>query len=62
VLRIRPLARLGYYDYTSIESTFQMIIPESLEKPGLLAGLEGAMTRFKRELGDDLTDNTKLTK
>lgn len=60
VLKIRPLARLGYYDYTSIESTFQMIIPESLEKPGLLAGLEGAMSRFQREMGETV-DNPKLT-
>jgi flavin reductase (DIM6/NTAB) family NADH-FMN oxidoreductase RutF len=60
VLKIRPLARLGYYDYTSIESTFQMIIPESLDKPGLLAGLEGAMSRFQREMGETV-DNPKLT-
>lgn len=39
VLRLRPIARLGYYDYTSIESIFQMIIPG--HNPSLLAGLEG---------------------
>jgi len=39
VLRIRPIARLGYYDYTSIESVFQMIIPGN--NPAVLAGLEG---------------------
>ncbi len=39
VLRIRPLARLGYYDYTSIESVFEMIIPGSDEK--LRSGMEG---------------------
>ncbi len=38
VLRIRPIARLGYYSYTSIESTFEMVIPGN-EK--LLEGLEG---------------------
>ena len=27
ILKIRPLARLGYYDYTSVESTFEMVIP-----------------------------------
>ena len=56
VVKLRPLARLGYYDYTSIESTFQMIIPQSSvdEKPGLLAGLEGAMLRFNRELGESV--------
>ncbi len=54
VTRVRPLARLGYYDYTSVDSTFQMIIPDSdvTKKPGLLAGLEGAMLRFNRELAD----------
>ena len=39
VLRLRPIARLGYYDYTSVESIFQMIIPG--ENEALLAGLEG---------------------
>jgi flavin reductase (DIM6/NTAB) family NADH-FMN oxidoreductase RutF len=38
VLKARPIARLGYYDYSSIESIFEMVIPNS-EK--LLAGLEG---------------------
>ncbi len=37
--RIRPLARLGYYDYTSVESVFEMVIPGENEQ--LLAGLEG---------------------
>jgi flavin reductase (DIM6/NTAB) family NADH-FMN oxidoreductase RutF len=39
LLRIRPLARLGYYDYTTVESIFEMVIPGSNE--ALLAGLEG---------------------
>jgi len=39
LLRIRPLARLGYYDYTSVESIFEMVIPDANE--ALLAGLEG---------------------
>jgi flavin reductase (DIM6/NTAB) family NADH-FMN oxidoreductase RutF len=38
ILKIRPIARLGYYDYTSIESTFEMIIPGNR---ALLTGLEG---------------------
>ncbi|MBJ9974170.1 flavin reductase family protein [Pseudomonas sp. S75] len=42
VLKIRPLARLGYFDYTSVTSTFEMIIPES---DRLLVGLEGAAAR-----------------
>jgi flavin reductase (DIM6/NTAB) family NADH-FMN oxidoreductase RutF len=39
ILRIRPLARLGYYNYTSVESIFEMVIPGDNE--ALLAGLEG---------------------
>jgi flavin reductase (DIM6/NTAB) family NADH-FMN oxidoreductase RutF len=51
ILKIRPIARLGYYDYTSIESIFSMVIPnsDSAAKPGLLAGLEGSMARFESE-------------
>jgi hypothetical protein len=40
ILKIRPLARLGYYDYTIVESTFEMVIPGGNE--ALLIGLEGA--------------------
>jgi flavin reductase (DIM6/NTAB) family NADH-FMN oxidoreductase RutF len=40
ILRIRPLARLGYYDYTTVESVFEMVIPGPNEK--LRAGMEGA--------------------
>ena len=39
IARIRPLARLGYYDYTSVESIFEMVIPGN--NAALLAGLEG---------------------
>ena len=39
----RPIARLGYYDYTSIESTFTMAIPGN--DPAVLAGLEGRPLR-----------------
>ena len=39
VLKIRPIARLGYYDYTSIESVFRMEIPGNNKE--LLRGLEG---------------------
>jgi flavin reductase (DIM6/NTAB) family NADH-FMN oxidoreductase RutF len=39
ILKIRPLARLGYYDYTSVESIFEMVIPG--DNKALLAGLEG---------------------
>lgn len=40
VLGIRPLARLGYYDYTTVDSAFEMVIPGGNED--LLTGLEGA--------------------
>jgi flavin reductase (DIM6/NTAB) family NADH-FMN oxidoreductase RutF len=42
ILRIRPIARLGYYDYTVVESVFEMVIPGPNEK--LRAGMEG--TRY----------------
>lgn len=37
--KIKPLARLGYYQYTAVENTFDMIIPGNHEE--ILAGLEG---------------------
>lgn len=40
VLKLRPIARLGYHDYTSVESTFQMVIPGN--DPRRLAGMEGS--------------------
>lgn len=39
VLKLRPIARMGYYEYTSVESSFEMVIPGSSK---LLAGLEGS--------------------
>jgi flavin reductase (DIM6/NTAB) family NADH-FMN oxidoreductase RutF len=43
IVKIRPIARLGYYDYTTVESVFEMVIPGPNEK--LRAGMEGA--RYK---------------
>jgi flavin reductase (DIM6/NTAB) family NADH-FMN oxidoreductase RutF len=40
VLKIRPIARLGYYDYTSVESIFEMIIPGNNKV--VLAGMDGS--------------------
>ena len=37
--RIRPLARLGYYDYCSVTDVFEMRIPS--DNPATLDGLEG---------------------
>jgi flavin reductase (DIM6/NTAB) family NADH-FMN oxidoreductase RutF len=43
VLRLKPLARMGYYDYTFVESMFEMVIPGNSE--ALLAGLEGSAAK-----------------
>lgn len=39
IARIRPLARLGYYDYTSVTEIFEMRIPNA--GAAEMAGLEG---------------------
>jgi len=39
-LKIRPIARLGYHDYTSVESIFEMIIPGNNKV--VLAGMDGS--------------------
>lgn len=38
VLKARPIARMGYYDYTTVDSRFELIIPNSTR---LLVGLGG---------------------
>jgi flavin reductase (DIM6/NTAB) family NADH-FMN oxidoreductase RutF len=45
ILRIRPLARLGYYGYTTVDSTFEMVIPEGSDR--LMGGLEGDARRTR---------------
>src|SRR5690606_37232132 len=40
VLKIQPLAGMGYFDYTFVDNKFQMVIPGS--NRALLAGLEGS--------------------
>ena len=50
VLKIRPIARLGYYDYTSIESVFRMEIPGNNDQ--LLRGLEGRPGKIGAQLGE----------
>ncbi len=47
ILKIRPLARLGYYDYTTVDSLFELVIPGDNEN--LLKGLEGAAGAKKNE-------------
>ena len=39
VIRMKPIGRLGYYDYTCVESIFEMVIPGLNEE--LRAGMEG---------------------
>ena len=39
VLRMRPIARLGYYDFTVVDNVFEMVAPEASDAE--LAGLEG---------------------
>jgi len=39
ILKIRPIGRLGYYDYTCVDSIFEMVIPGPNED--VRAGMEG---------------------
>lgn len=39
IVRIRPLARLGYLDYTSVDHSFSMVPPH--REPGSISDLEG---------------------
>ncbi len=45
IVRIRPLARLGYYDYTTVDSSFEMLLPGSNDR--LMGGLEGDARRTR---------------
>ena len=45
IVRIRPLARLGYYDYTTVDSSFEMLIPGSNDR--MMGGLEGDARRTR---------------
>ena len=45
VLKIQPLARMGYFDYTFVDNKFQMVIPGNSK--ALLAGLEGSPDKAK---------------
>jgi flavin reductase (DIM6/NTAB) family NADH-FMN oxidoreductase RutF len=39
VLKIKPIARLGYFDFTVVDNSFEMVPPEASDEE--LAGLEG---------------------
>lgn len=43
IVGMKPLARLGYYDYTTVTSVFEMVIPGANEN--LRAGMEGRSER-----------------
>jgi flavin reductase (DIM6/NTAB) family NADH-FMN oxidoreductase RutF len=47
IVKIRPLARLGYYDYTSVETVFEMIMPAKDQET--LYGLSGASVIASRK-------------
>ena len=48
IVRIRPLARMGYHDYTSVEQVFTMTPRGSATR---LAGLEGSPEKMAAALG-----------
>ena len=50
ILRLRPLARLGYHDYTSVESLFSMTPQGSRARA---AGLEGSPEKMAAALNRD---------
>lgn len=48
ILKIQPLARMGYYDYTYVDNKFEMVIGGN--NPALLAGLEGSPDKARDAL------------
>ncbi len=48
ILKIRPIARMGYFEYTSVETKFSMVIPG--DQRALLGGLEGSPDKVSRNL------------
>jgi flavin reductase (DIM6/NTAB) family NADH-FMN oxidoreductase RutF len=48
ILKIRPIARMGYFEYTCVDSKFSMVIPG--DQGALLAGLEGSPDKVRDEL------------
>jgi len=45
VLKIQPIARMGYYDYTFVDNRFEMVIGG--DNRALLAGLEGSAEKAR---------------
>jgi flavin reductase (DIM6/NTAB) family NADH-FMN oxidoreductase RutF len=50
VMKIQPIARMGYYDYTVVDNRFQMIVPG--DNKALLAGLEGSSDKVRQHTAD----------
>jgi flavin reductase (DIM6/NTAB) family NADH-FMN oxidoreductase RutF len=48
ILKIKPLARMGYYEYTYVDKKFEMAIPGN--NPAMLAGLEGSPEKADKAL------------
>jgi len=55
VRKTKPIARLGYYEYAVIESTFEMVIPGMNE--AFLSGLEGSVKRTRKALNGTKTED-----
>lgn len=45
VLKIKPIARMGYYDYMAVDNVFRMVIPGN--NAAVLAGLEGSADKAR---------------
>ena len=43
ILKLRPLARMGYFDYTTVDSIFEMVIPG--KNKDLQSGMEGMTSK-----------------
>ncbi len=50
ILKVRPIARMGYFNYTTVDSIFSMVIPG--DQRALLGGLEGSPDKVRIELGE----------
>jgi hypothetical protein len=50
VLKARPLARLGYHQYTSIESIFEMRVPLMPDDTAGAAALGGDKAKVAEEM------------
>lgn len=48
VLKARPIARMGYYEYTVVDNKFDMVIPG--DQRALLGGLEGSASKVRDAL------------